>query len=79
MPGTFDAYPIPPAELKSTPNQVRDIKHRDIAVFVLLNFVTLGIYWFYLCYCWAKEVNALQGRVKYQPWLVLLVSVSKSI
>lgn len=75
MSEALDACQSPRAELKPTTSQASDIKHRDIAIFVLLNFVTLGFYWFYLCYRWAKEVNGLQGRVKYQPWAVLLVSI----
>ena len=75
MSEALDAYQSPRAEPKLTASQASDIKHRDIAIFVLLNFVTLGFYWLYLCYCWAKEVNGLHGRVKYQPWAVLLVSI----
>ncbi len=55
--------------------QASDVEHRDIAIIVLLMIVTLGIYWFYLCYVWAKEINGLAGRVKYQPWAVLLVNI----
>ena len=75
MSHTSGPYKPPLAETKLTAGEVSDIKHRDIAVFVLLNFVTMGIYWFYLCYCWAKEINGLEGRVKYQPAIVLLASI----
>lgn len=69
------AYEAPAAERKLTPAEVADIKHRDIAVFVTLNVVTLGIYWFYVIYHWTKEINGLSGRVRYSPALVLLVSI----
>jgi len=75
MSEALDPYKPPRVQPKLTASQARDVKHRDIAIFVLLIFVTLGFYWFYLGYCWAKEVNGLQGRVKYQPWAVLLASV----
>jgi hypothetical protein len=60
---------------KLTAAEAADIKRRDIAVFVLLNVVTLGIYWFYVVYQWSKEINGLTGRVKYPPVVVLLVSI----
>ena len=68
-------YKPPRTESKLTASEAADVKHRDIAVFVLLCVVTLGIYWFYLAYHWAKELNGLHGRVKYQPVVVLLVSI----
>jgi hypothetical protein len=61
--------------VKLTAAEAADILRRDIATFVLLNIVTLGIYWFYVVYQWSKEVNGLVGRVKYQPIMVLLVSI----
>lgn len=60
---------------KLTGAEAAEIKHRDIAVFVLLCVVTLGLYWFYISYHWSKEVNGLVGRVKYQPLVVLLVNI----
>ena len=75
MSESSDPYRPPREQSKLNADQASDIKHRDIAIFVLLMFVTLGFYWFYLCYCWAKDVNGLHGRVKYQPWAVLLVSI----
>lgn len=55
--------------------EAADIKHRDIATFVLLMIVTLGIYWFYVSYQWAKELNGLSGRMKFQPLVVLLTNI----
>ncbi len=63
------------APTKLTAADAADILRRDIAAFVLLNLVTLGIYWFYIVYQWSKEVNGLVGKVKYQPLMVLLVSI----
>ena len=60
---------------KPTADEASDIKERDIAVLVLLMIVTCGLYWFYLCFAWTKEINGLAGRVKYQPWVVLLVNI----
>jgi hypothetical protein len=68
-------YQPPLAPPKLTDAEAADIKRRDIAVFVLLCFVTLGIYWFYVSYHWSKEVNGLVGRVKHQPLVVLLVNI----
>lgn len=65
----------PPAPPKLTAADAADIKHRDITVFILLCVVTLGIYWFYVSYHWAKEVNGLLGRPKYNPVLVVVVNV----
>lgn len=62
-------------ERKLTAAEASDIKHRDIAVFVLLMVVTLGFYWFYVSYQWAKELNGLGGRVKFRPLLVLLTNI----
>jgi uncharacterized integral membrane protein len=68
-------YQPPLAEPKLTDAVAADIKRRDIALFVLLNIVTLGIYWFYVVYQWSKELNGLSGRVKYPPVVVLLLSI----
>jgi hypothetical protein len=68
-------YQSPLAPAKMSDADAADIKRRDIAVFVLLCVVTLGIYWFYVSYHWSKEVNGLVGRVKYQPLVVLLVNI----
>jgi hypothetical protein len=68
-------YKPPVVETKLAKADAADIRHRDIAIFVLLNVVTLGVYWFYLAYQWAKEVNGLLGTRKYDPGIVLLVSI----
>jgi hypothetical protein len=68
-------YEPPLRQPKLTAAEAADVKYRDVALFVLLNVVTLGIYWFYLAYQWAKEINGLHNRVKYQPVIVLLVSI----
>jgi len=68
-------YQPPLAHPKLTDADAADIKHRDIAVFVLLCVVTLSIYWFYVSYHWSKEINGLVGRPKYQPVVVVLVSI----
>lgn len=70
-----DPYVPPLAEGKLTAGDAAEIKRREIGVFVALNIVTLGIYWFYVVYQWTKEVNGLAGRVKYSPMVVLLVSI----
>jgi len=74
-PASSDPYLPPLVEGKLSAGEAADIKRRDIAVFVALNVVTLGIYWFYVVYHWTKEVNGLAGRVKYSPVVVLLVSI----
>jgi hypothetical protein len=71
----YNPYQPPLAPAKLTDADAADIKRRDIAVFVLLCFVTLGIYWFYVSYHWSKEINGLVGRVKYQPLVLLLVNI----
>jgi hypothetical protein len=68
-------YQPPLAPPKLTDAEAAQIKPRDIAVFVLLCVVTLGLYWFYISYHWSKEINGLTGRVKYQPLVVLLVNI----
>ena len=65
----------PPAPPKLTSADAAEIKRRDIAVFILLCVVTLGIYWFYISYHWSKEINGLVGRAKYNPVVVVLVNV----
>ena len=71
----INPYQAPLTEPKLTGADAADIKRRDIGLFVVLCIVTLGIYWFYLVYHWAKEVNGLAGRAKYPPLVVLLVSI----
>jgi hypothetical protein len=60
---------------KLSPAEAADVERRDIGIFVLLCVVTLGLYWFYVGYQWAKEINGLAGRVKYQPLVFLLVNI----
>jgi uncharacterized protein DUF4234 len=71
----INPYQAPLTEPKLTSADAADIKRRSIGVFVLLCIITLGIYWFYLVYHWAKEVNGLVGRAKYPPLVVLLVNI----
>jgi len=68
-------YESPQVPVKLTAGEAADILRRDLATFVLLNIFTLGIYWFYIVYQWSKEVNGIVGRVKYQPVMVLVVSI----
>lgn len=73
----FSTKPYPPsiAEPKLPTASAANPRRRDIALFVLLNVVTLGLYWFYVAFRWAKELNGLHGRAKYSPWLVLVTSI----
>lgn len=71
----MNPYQPPVQAAKLTPAEAADVQHRDIATFVLLMVVTLGIYWFYVSYQWAKELNGLSGRMKFQPLVVLLTSI----
>lgn len=71
----YQSPQAPPAPPKLTEADAAYIKRRDIAVFILLSIVTLGIYWFYVSYHWAKEVNGLVGRAKYNPVLVLVINL----
>jgi hypothetical protein len=68
-------YDAPRPEPKLTPADADDPQRRDLAIFVLLNLVTLGIYWFYIVYQWSKQLNGLLGRVKYPPIVVLLTTI----
>src|SRR5262249_42375630 len=52
------------------------IERRSVPSVVLLILITLGLYCLYLLYQWAKEVNRLLGRYKYNPNLVLLISIA---
>jgi hypothetical protein len=60
---------------KLSPAEAADVQQRNLVVVAVLSTVTLGFYSLYLCYQWAKEINGLEGRVKYNPVVVLLVSV----
>ncbi len=71
----INPYQPPLSASKLTQAEAADVQRRDIGLFVLLCIVTLGLYWFYLGYHWAKELNGLAGRVKYQPLVFLLVNI----
>jgi hypothetical protein len=60
---------------KLTAAEAAEIPHRSLPLVAVLTFFTLGIYSLYLCYQWAKEINGLEGRVKYHPVTVLVVSM----
>jgi hypothetical protein len=68
--------PVKAMDAKLTDAEASEVKRRDVAVFILLMAVTLGIYWFYVAYQWSKEVNGLVGRVKYQPVVVLIANLA---
>ena len=67
---TPNPYEPPQSQAKMTGAEAADVKHRDIAVFVLLNVMTCGIYWFYVSYQWAKELATLRSA----PRLICLPS-----
>ena len=71
----FNPYEPPLTHSKLSAADASEIQHRDLAMFVLLMVVTLGMYAFYIVYEWARELNGLQGRVKYPPLVVLLVNL----
>jgi hypothetical protein len=71
----FDPYKPPVAPPKLTAAEATDARFREISLFVLLNVATCGIYWFYIAYEWAREVNGLVNRAKHPPVVVLLVSL----
>jgi hypothetical protein len=60
---------------KPTASEACEVSHREVGMLILLMVVTLGFYSLYLLYQWAKEINGLEGYVKHQPWLVLLLSI----
>jgi hypothetical protein len=60
---------------KPTTSEACDIKVRDPAVVVLLMLVTCGLYVIYLQYQWAKEVNGLEGQVRYPPVITLVLNI----
>lgn len=51
------------------------IKVRNLWLVGVLSVVTLSLYNVYLVYQWSKELNALEGREKHNPTVVLLVSL----
>jgi hypothetical protein len=55
--------------------EAADVQYRSLPLVAVLSTVTLGLYSVYLCYQWAREINGLEGRVKHQPGVVVLVSV----
>ena len=60
---------------KLTTSEACEIKVRDPAVVVLLMLVTCGLYVIYLQYQWAKEVNGLEGQVRYPPVITLVLNI----
>jgi hypothetical protein len=73
MPGN----PYEPSQevAKLATGDARDIKVRDPAVVVLLMLVTCGLYVIYLQYQWAKELNGLEGQVRYPPVITLVLNI----
>ena len=51
------------------------VARRDPILVAVLSTVTLGIYLLYLVYQWCRELNGLVGRPKYNPGLLLLISI----
>lgn len=51
------------------------IKKRNLWIFILLFFVTLGFYGFYLIPDFGRSVNAVIGRRKYSFALVLVLGI----
>lgn len=68
-------YESPMVTQKLTSGEACDIKVRDPAVVVLLMVVTCGLYAIYLQYQWAREVNGLEGQVRYPPILTLVLNI----
>ena len=65
----------PPHEGKLTSGDACDIQVRDPAIVVLLMVVTCGLYAIYLQYQWAREVNGLEGLVRYPPVITLVLNI----
>lgn len=51
------------------------VAYRSLVGVTLLTLVTLCCYLFYLSYRWAQEINGLLRSERYNPTVVLLVSV----
>ena len=68
-------YTSPAVPGKLTSTDAADVKYRNLTLVAVLSLVTLGIYSLYLIYQWAKEINGLEGRIKHNPVVVLLVSI----
>lgn len=51
------------------------IPRREAVQVVVLTLVTCGIYGLYLLYRWAEEINLLSGTRKFNPVVVLVVSI----
>ena len=68
-------YQPPLSEPKLTSADAADVQVRSLPLVAVLSLVTLGIYSLYLIYQWAREINGLEGRVKHNPTVVLLVSI----
>ena len=65
------AAPLGEADRAFTPGA---IEHRGVAFVVIMSIVTLGFFWFYLSYQWAKDVNTLLGHEKHTPVLPPLLA-----
>jgi hypothetical protein len=51
------------------------VAYRSLLGVTLLTLVTCCCYWFYLAYRWAQEMNRLLVRERYDPTLVLVISI----
>lgn len=50
----------------------RAVTYRPMGAFFTLSVFTLGLYWLYLLYSWAGDINRLYGSPHYSPrWVVL--------
>lgn len=66
-------------EVSSVPDnsspQSMPLRRRELVAIGIMSALSLGIYGFYLIYQWAKELNGLEGRTKYNPRRMLLISI----
>lgn len=51
------------------------VVYRSLLAVTLLTLVTCGCYWFYLAFCWAKDMNGVLKCQRYDPTLVLVLSI----
>jgi hypothetical protein len=66
------APPSASAEPRGEPGA---IEPRNVAVIIVLSFVTLGIYALYLLYRWAEEINRVSGRTRLNGTTALVVTL----
>ena len=52
-----------------------NIQKRSIAAIILLNFLTFGLYGFYLTYVWADDINKLSGKKIREPFVTILIGI----